>query len=95
MGPPLLSSLDHESPLDTTKHATGVLEDDKGRVLGKIHIASDPRDQQVGYSVSLAPSIVYSQCALAKDITSLLRPRTRTLKNAFRSPLYFLYYMNG
>lgn len=47
------SSLDHESPMDPTKHATGILEDEDGRVLGKIHIASNPMDQQVRYTYSV------------------------------------------
>ncbi|KAL3418823.1 hypothetical protein PVAG01_09044 [Phlyctema vagabunda] len=42
----VLTSLDHVSPMDGTKHATGVLEDNEGKFLGKIHIASDPADQQ-------------------------------------------------
>ncbi|KAF4629160.1 hypothetical protein G7Y89_g8985 [Cudoniella acicularis] len=42
----VLTSLDHESPRDSAKHATGVLEDEYGNVLGKIHIASNPAEQQ-------------------------------------------------
>ncbi|KAL2070071.1 hypothetical protein VTL71DRAFT_14751 [Oculimacula yallundae] len=42
----VLTSLEHKSDMDPTEHATGVLEDENGRELGKVHIASDSKNQQ-------------------------------------------------
>ncbi|KLJ11644.1 hypothetical protein EMPG_13184 [Blastomyces silverae] len=41
-----IESLDHSSELDPNMHSTGVLKDENGGKLGKIHITTDPSLQQ-------------------------------------------------
>ena len=59
--------------MDPTKHATGVLEDKYGRVLGKIHIASNPADQQVFTSSLLTAktNVDHSRCDLKAWLETL------------------------